>query len=240
MKTYLIILLLVSTSTKKLSILDPEQLTKFNVSKFPNFSKLKGWANAISDMWDSITSAFGTKQWNYIKEIKKQSGYQRLVLNTVYSSAVGARLSAWDTVWTNELEEIKLEEKNLENFKTTIEFARFSEKEDFEIYTNAYTDGNRNIRLVNSLINVRENAKKFDYVIFDMKLGFKLAPDLIIRCKGSSRLGGLVYKEGYEIEELEKTLSTEQTVAIVKYFKMLSLQTIAGLVGVSLKLPYEN
>ena len=94
--------------------------------------------------------------------------------------------------------------------------------------------------MVNSLINVRENAKKFDYVIFDMKLGFKLAPDLIIRCKGSSRLGGLVYKEGYEIEELEKTLSTEQVVAIVKYFKMLSLQTIAGLVGVNLKLPYEN
>ena len=240
MKKYLLILLIVSIFSKRLRLLESKADAAATAKKFPNFGKLKEWGNAISSMWDKITGAFSSKSWDYIKDIKEQSGYEKLVLDTNYMSGKGARLSAWDLVWNKRLEEVKLSEKDLENFKDTIEFAKFSESSNFDVYTQGFTDGKGDTRLVNLLINVREEAKKFDYIIFDMKLGFKLAPDLVFRCKGSSHLGGMISNNEDKIEELQKTLTAEQAETIINYFKMLALKNIAGIVGISLKLKFDD
>ena len=240
MKKYLLILLIVSIFSKRLRLLESKADAAATAKKFPNFGKLKEWGNAISSMWDKITGAFSSKSWDYIKDIKEQSGYERLVLDTNFMSGKGARLSAWEKLWELRSDELKLTGEDRDNFEITLEFARDSEENNFDVYTHGFTDGKGDARLVNVLINIRDSANKFDYIIFDMKLGFKLAPDLVFRCKGSSHLGGMISNNEDKIEELQKSLTTEQAVAIIDYFKMLALKNIAGIVGVTLKLKFDD
>ena len=240
MKTYLLVLLFAIIFCKNLRFLDTEAQTQDNVKKMSNFDKLNSGINKVCDMWQTLCSTFGNKKWDYVKSYMKQDGYEKLALDTLYLSGRRARLSAWDDVWNIRFDEMDVTDpEDVQNLHDTIEFARDSDSSVWNLSTNGFNDKGQ-YRLLTLLVNVREEDSQFDYVIFDMKIDFKIAPMLVFRCKGGSHIGGAITYSNDEIEEVDETLGTERANAMVEFFKLFSLKLVASLAGVQLKMPFEK
>ena len=240
MKTYLLILLLALISCKNLRFLDGEAETKDNVQKMSNFDKFTSAVNKVCEMWQNICSTFGNEKWDIVKGYMKQNGYEKLALDTLYLSGRRARLSAWDDIWNIRFEEMDVTDPDdLDNLHTTIDFGRDTDSSVWNLSTNGFNDKGQ-YRLLTVLTNVRSEANQFDYVIFDMKIDFKIAPMLVFRCKGASHIGGMINYSSDEIEEVDEALGSKRAAAMVEFFKLFSLKYVASLAGVELKMPFEN
>lgn len=243
MRTYLLLLCLALISGKMLRFLEGGAAVADSVSGYKGFSKFKDGVNKICDMWDKICATFGSSQWNYVKGIIDQQGYEKLCLDSNFMSNGGVRFSSWDVYWKRTINVLKLDEQQRTDAEIEIEFAKDSDGNAWVANTIGFDNKQGGeigkMRIINFLTNVRKEDNKFDAIVFDFEVSFKIAPRLVFRSKGCSILGGIYSDSEDYIEEQNVELTEAQVDAILKYFKLLSLELIASVAGVKLTLPFH-
>lgn len=244
MKKLILLLCLALISGKMLRFLN---ITN-DVSGYKGFGKFKENVDKVCGMYDKVASTFKSESWNYIMKIVDQQGYDKLRLSTNYMSNGGVRLTAWNMYWQKTLEVLDLDEDQILNAKTEIDFAKFSDGNAWMAniigFDNKPGLEKGETRVINFLTNVRSKEmgyteNKFDAIIFDFYVNFKLAPRLVFRTKGKSLVGGMYNKNEVIIEEQNPELTEAQIDAIMKYFQLLSMELIATIAGVRITLGFE-
>lgn len=245
MKALILVLCLAAISGKMLRFLQTSNINEANsqVSGFKGFGEFKNNVNKVMGMYDTIAKTFASSTWNTIQGIIDQQGYETLKLHTNYMGNGGVRLAAWDKYWDLTLEPLDLDEEQTENAKLQLEFGAYAEEttwsESILAFDNSKATDHGEMRVINFLANVRQDDRKFDAIVFDYSVNFKMAPKLVVRCKGKSIAGGMYNKSDTVIEEQAQVLKPEEIDALLQYFQLLSFQMIFAVAGVNvdLKLP---
>lgn len=243
MKALILVLCLAVISGKMLRFLQTN--TGINgangeVSGFKGFGELKNNVNKVMDMYDKVAKTFASSSWNNIQGIIDQQGYEKLRLSTNYMSNGGVRMTGWDTYWDLTLETLELDKNQTQNAKLQLEFADYCDEtawsQNILAFDNTQDADHGEMRVVNFLTNVRQDERKFDAVVFDYSINFKMAPKLVIRSKGKSIAGGMYNKGDTVIEEQNQLLTPDQIDALLQYFQLLSYQMIAAIAGINVDL----
>lgn len=241
MKALILVLCLAVISGKMLRFLQGGiDAAASDAKGFKGFGEFKNNVNKVMGMYDKIAQTFASSTWNTIQGIIDQQGYETLKLHSNYMGNGNVRLTGWDTFWDLTLETLELGEELTEDAKLQLEFGAYAEEttwsQNLIAFDNSKATDHGEMRVVNLLANVRQEDKRFDAIVFDYSVSFKMAPKLVIRCKGKSIAGGMYNKSDTVIEEQAQVLKPEEIDALLQYFQLLSYQMIAAIAGVQVDL----
>lgn len=246
MKALILVLCLAVISGKMLRFLQTNtgiDAAAGEAQELKGIGKFKDNVNKVMGMVDTIAATFKTSTWNNIVGIIDQQGYTQLKLHTNYMMNGNVRMTGWDKYWDLTLGVLDLNKEQLEDAKLQLEFADYADEtgwsQNLLAFDNTQGADHGEMRVINFLTTVRQEEKRFDAIVFDYSVNFKLAPKLVIRCKGKSVAGGMYNKSDTIIEEQNQVLTPEQIDALLQYFQLLSYQMIFAVAGVNvdLKLP---